>query len=346
MKIGMLSRWNTACGVSLHAELVGREWVKMGHKLIVFAPNNIRPVGRDEGYVYRCFSDEGNGSGKPFLDPTPFLTEDYEIFVAQRIEWAPIKLLKEIFPEIRRRARTVYVVHERKPPTNPIFYEFDWDAIVCFDERYKRQWSRIFPEKIRIIPYPVPKIRRGDRLEARRILNLPLEGKIILSYGWAPELHVTPILPHLSDLARNHEFTYLVLVDPNAVDRMKPEDFMIIRYERPTLERLYTYLHAADICLIHKQPEEVREGEIVVSSSVLMCLGALTPILTSDTEFVSFLDKEVIKYRDARELKKILAEILEGKYDLEETIRAAREYVEKNSQTEIAKKFIKLFKEI
>ncbi|MCD6535836.1 MAG: hypothetical protein J7K49_02230 [Thaumarchaeota archaeon] len=346
MKIGMLSRWNTACGVSLHAELVGREWVKMGHKLIVFAPNNIRPVSDDEEYVYRCFSDEGNGATRTFLDPTPFLTEDYEIFVAQRIEWAPLKLLREIFPEIRRRTRTVYVVHERRPPSNPLFYEFEWDVVVCFDERYERQWLRIFPGKIRIIPYPVPNIRREDKLEARRKLNLSPDEKIVFSYGWAPELHVAPILPCLTELSRNYSFTYLVLMDPTSTFRLMPHSFVRLKYERPSLERLYVYLHAADVCLIHKQASEVRQGEVVLSSSVLMCLGALTPILTSDTEFVSFLDKEVIKYQSLQQLEKILAEILEGKYDFKETLEAAEKYAKKNSQTVIAKKFIELFEEL
>ena len=38
MKIAMMSRWNIPCGVSLHAELVGRAWVEMGHDLQVLAP--------------------------------------------------------------------------------------------------------------------------------------------------------------------------------------------------------------------------------------------------------------------------------------------------------------------
>jgi hypothetical protein len=38
MKIAMTSRWNIPCGVSLHAELVGRAWVEMGHDLQVLAP--------------------------------------------------------------------------------------------------------------------------------------------------------------------------------------------------------------------------------------------------------------------------------------------------------------------
>lgn len=44
--------------MSLHAELIGKEWVKNGHSLPVSAPNNVRPVGEDEGHVIRCFSDE------------------------------------------------------------------------------------------------------------------------------------------------------------------------------------------------------------------------------------------------------------------------------------------------
>ncbi|MFQ6125546.1 MAG: hypothetical protein ACE5R6_13235 [Candidatus Heimdallarchaeota archaeon] len=77
MKIAILSRWNTACGVSLHAELIGREFVKNGHSLAVFAPNNIRPVGKDEDYINRCFSDEGDHT-ETFFHLEPFLDTDYE----------------------------------------------------------------------------------------------------------------------------------------------------------------------------------------------------------------------------------------------------------------------------
>ncbi len=39
MNIAILSRGNSACGVSLHSELIGREFVKNGNKLTVFAPD-------------------------------------------------------------------------------------------------------------------------------------------------------------------------------------------------------------------------------------------------------------------------------------------------------------------
>ncbi|HID17298.1 TPA: hypothetical protein EYP26_03300 [Candidatus Bathyarchaeota archaeon] len=344
MKIALLSRWNTACGVSLHAELVGREWVKMGHKLTVFAPNNIRPVGEDEEYVLRCYSDEGDHT-RTFFNPEPFLKEDYEIFVAQRLEWAPIGHLKQIFTKIREKAKTVYVVHERKPPADPQFYEFGWDAVVCFDARYKRQWSRIreFEDKIRVIPYPTGYLKRGDKARARRELGLPAEEKIIFSYGWAPELHVLPVLPYLKELREIVPFTYLIVVDPEARKEIPNYGFVKLRRERPSMDKLYAYLHASDVCLAHKQGSEVRGGEVVVSSSVLMCMGALTPIVTSDTEFVSFLDGEVIKYRSPAELKGILAGTLKGRIDVKTTLRAAEDYAREHSPKRIARAFLELF---
>ncbi len=60
-----------------------------------------------------------------------------------------MELFIEVFKEIRRRAKTVYVVHERRPPKSRIFYRFEWDALVCFDERYVRQWKDVYRMSLR-----------------------------------------------------------------------------------------------------------------------------------------------------------------------------------------------------
>ncbi len=60
MKIAMLTRWNATCGVSVHAELVGRQWIK-NHDLTVFAPTlesvsgdyHHRTTREDEEFVIR-----------------------------------------------------------------------------------------------------------------------------------------------------------------------------------------------------------------------------------------------------------------------------------------------------
>ncbi len=350
MKLAMLSRWNTACGVSLHAELVGREWVREGHDLKVFAPQNVRPTKKDENYVIRCFSDEG-GHAKTFFHPEPILTTDYEILILQRIEWIPLKPLKEIFPQIKEKAKTVYVVHERKPPSNPLFYDFDWDAVVCFDDRYKRQWLKRFDEKkIHIIPYPTGDLIRGDKQKAREELNLPPDKRIIFSYGWAPELHIFPILTALQKLNKRLPFIYLVLAEPKYISaniqRLKECEFINLRYELTSMERIYTYLHASDVYLIHKQKDETRRGEAVVPSAILMCLGALTPTVTSDTEFAWFLDKEVMKYSNEDELLNLLSSAFEGNEIVKQTLKSAEEYTIKHSPPKIAEEFTKLFNQL
>ena len=350
MKLAILSRWNTACGVSLHAELVGREWVNDGHSLTVFAPNNIRPVGKDEDYVIRCFSDEGDHT-ETFFSPEPFLDSDYEVLLIERVEWVPLEPLKEIFPKIRKKAKIVYAVHERKLPTNPLFYDFDWDAIVCFDERYKQQWVKRFDEgKIHIIPYPTGHLCEGNKQKAREKLDLVSDKKMVFSYGWAPELHIFPVLPALQELNKQVPFTFVVLAEPKYVvsdiHRLKECEFIELRYELASMERIYTYLHASDIHLIHKEKGELRRGDAVVPSAILMCLGAMTPIITSDTEFVWFFHKEVIKYSSKDELKELLIKIFEGDAIVDETLEAAKQYAVRCSPEKISKEFIRLFGQV
>lgn len=349
-KIAILSRWNTACGVSLHAELIGREWVKNRHSLTVFAPSNIRPVGIDEEYVIRCFSDEGYHT-KTFFRPEPLLDTDYEILVVERVEWVPLEPLKKCFSEIKKKAKTVYVVNERKLPTNPLFYEFEWDAIVCFDKRFKEHWIKRFDEsKVHIIPYPTGYLCKGDKQKARKKLGLPLNKRIVFSYGWAPELHIFPVLPPLRKLNESFPFIFLVLADPKHIEAdiqpLKGPEFIWLRYELAPMERIYTYLHASDAYLVHKQKEEVRAGEAVVSSAILMCLGTLTPTITSDTKFVWFLDQEIIKYSNKSELHKLLIKVFEEDESVNETLKAAEKYVVKHSPERIAEEFIKLFNKL
>jgi glycosyltransferase involved in cell wall biosynthesis len=77
-----------------------------------------------------------------------------------------------------------------------------------------------------------------------------------------------------------------------------------------------------------------------------MCLGAPTPVLTSDTEFVWFLDKEVIRYSNEDEFKNFIAKIFNKDKIVGETIKAAENYATSNSPSTIADEFIKLFNQL
>lgn len=347
MRIAMFSRWNAADGVSVHAEFVGREWVKRGHYLRVFAPFPIRKVAEDENWVTRCASDEGD-KREGFLDPRPILQERFDIIVVQRVEWFPLEPLAKIFPKASQNAKTVYVAHERRLPEDPLFYRLKWDKTVVFDERYRKTWLKKFAEEaMETIPYPTGHLRKGDKKESRRELNLPLEEKIIFSYGWAPDLHIYPILPWLEELHRDYPFKFLVLGHPRhslaSLEPLHKYSFVELRHELSPLDRIYQYLFASDIYLMHKEKKEIREGEAVVPSAILMCLGALTPVITSDTEFVWFLNKEVMKYSTRNEFKELIIETFQENEIVKQTLDAAEEYVINHSPQVVAQKFIDLF---
>ncbi len=347
MKIAMMSRWNIPCGVSIHAELVGRAWVEMGHNLEVLAPKEWENYQSDidESFVKRCYRlpkpDRKEGY---FFDPEPFLNMDAEIFVVQNLEILPMEDLLKIYPIIKNRAKTVFVVHEGKPPKDPTFYKFEFDAMVCFDERYKRFLEKIYPEeKIYIIQYPCHPIMHGNKIEARKRLGLPLDKKVIFNYGIGVyrHLHLLPTIKHVNEkyplilLTMTHIQDWYELFE--AVKSIYP--FIDLRKGDIPIKELYTYLHASDALLVHKDSAEA----IVVPSTAFLCLGSGCPILAYNTNFFEVFDQEVIKYS---ELESALKEVFEGNERVKKTLENAERFVRANSSFEIAKKFIELFESL
>ncbi|MBW2057485.1 MAG: hypothetical protein JRJ26_08315 [Deltaproteobacteria bacterium] len=347
MKITMMSRWNIPCGVSLHAELIGRAWVEMGHDLTVLAPVEWEGYrsSPDEPYVRRCYRlPEPRRKEGFFFDPKPFLHGDPDIFVVENLEILPMEDLLRIYPHIRKRAKTVLVVHEGRPPADQTFYRFDWDGVVCFDRRYKRFLKEIYPEeRIHIIPYPCHPVRHGDKSEARQKLGLPQDKRIIFNYGIGVYRHLH-LLPSIKRV--NHDHPLMLLTMTHIQDWY--ELFDAVRWAYPFIElrkgeiptdELYTYLHASDVLLIHKDSAEA----VVVPSTACLCLGAGRPILAYDTNFFETFDGEVIKYR---ELEVTLRELFQDKYDIESTLESAERFVKRNSSEVVAETFLRLFESL
>lgn len=342
MNIKMMSRWNIPCGVSTHAELLGRALVKMGHNLKVLAPVEYDDyqVDKDESYVSRCFRLPKKKEGF-FFDPEPFLEDNCDVFVVQNLEIMPMEDLLKIYPKIKERAKTVLVVHEGKPPNNSTFYKFNWDAVVCFDERYKRFLCNIYPEdKIHIIPYPCYPLMPGDKKEARLKMNLPLDKKIIFNYGIGIYRHLH-LLPTIERVSKKYPLIFLTLTHIQEwyelFDAVRLRyKFIELRNGKLPINTLYTYLHASDCLLIHKDSAEA----IVLSSTAYLCLGAGRPILAHNTNFFATFDKEVLKYSS---LSEALEDVFEQKDNVKSVLKTAEEFVKENSSSEVAKKFIQLF---
>jgi glycosyltransferase involved in cell wall biosynthesis len=343
MNIAMMSAWNTDSGVSVHAELIGREWVKMGHELKVFSFfasdfHGTAIVGEDEDYVVRCFTT--SSCRERYLDPRPILGSDYEIFIAQDLGMLPKDELANIFHHIRRKASTITVIHDSGPSSDPSFYQFDWDRIVCFDHRYEEFLRKYHPEeKISIIPFPCHSLRRGTRQEARAKLALPRESKILLIFGQRVKEHL-PLLPLLSEMSFHLPLLLLIVSQKDVDGPLGIEGIeMEIRKESPSIEVLYDYLHAADILILHRN----RCDGVVVSSAAFQCLGSGCPILASNSNFFETLGDVVVTYSDSREFKESLLDILHGGERHQASQRALEGFIETNSADVVAQQYIELF---
>ncbi|MGQ9636851.1 MAG: hypothetical protein ACUVT6_03545 [Thermodesulfobacteriota bacterium] len=343
MKIAMMSAWNTDSGVSVHAELIGRQWVKMGHPLQVFTflPSDFHGttlVGGDEPFIFRCFTT--SRSFPPYLDPRPFLSGEYEVFVVQDLGMLPMDELAKIFPHIRRKAITLNIIHDNGPSPNPSFYQFEWDRIICFDHRYEAFLRRYHPEeKIQIIPFPCHPMKRGDQREARVKLGLPLEKKILLIFGQRIKEHL-PLWPVLKELGSRLSFLLLIVSKKDVEGLEHLEEVEIeIRREAPSLDDLYDYLHASDVLILHRNPCD----GVVVSSTAFQCLGSGCPILAYESSFFETLKDVVVTYSNFEEFKECLLDILNRGERYQSTRQALERFIEKNNAERVAREYIDLF---
>jgi len=249
-----------------------------------------------------------------------------------------------IYHAIKDKAKTVFVVHEGTPPKDPVFYKFDWDAIVCFDERYRNFLEKIYGKgKIRIIPYPCHPVVQGDKFEARRKLDLPEQKKIIFNYGIGIHRHIH-LLPTLERFSREYPLMLLTITHIqdwyDLFDALRERyPFIELRKGDIPIRELYTYLHASDALLVHKNSAEA----IVVPSTVHLCLGSGCPILAYDTNFFETLNDEVIKYL---KLEDVLPEIFSSGKRVQRTLQRALQYASINSAHKIATSFIQLFESL
>ena len=351
MKIAMMSRWNATCGISAHAELVGREWVKK-NDLTVFAPTlesatdwHHNPIEKeDEEFVIRGY-EQPERIGKTGWIDERLWKEDYDVLVIQGLELLPIPTLLEMFPKIN--AKKVLVWHVGKLSIYKELYKLNFDAIVCLDFRFENMLKGKYPEGIiSIIPYPCHPVAKGkgkgdsDKKRARNELGIPCEKIILFSFGKQPLFEYKDYLWLVNELKEKYDLKYLVL---RSYGDLPPEsDFLEVRRGRPEYEEIYKYLHAADIFLLPKSETEY----LVVSSTVFQCLGALTPIVVPEVRYVELMDKEIVKYKDREDLKEKVIRLIEDEDLKEEVLRHAEQYARENSAKKIANKFISLFEDI
>lgn len=345
--IGIFSRWNATCGVSMHAELIGKEFIKMGHDLKIFASYvysanrwwHHKIIRSDEDFVIRCYDElhpETMSGGR--IDEEKVLSEDIDYLVVESYVSLPYTELERLIAKIKRRIKIVVVIHEGRREDIRYSNLRIFDAVVVFDERYVKEMLYDCRDIVRIIPYPCHPIKRGKRRFA--------EGKLtFFSFGRQPIGEYEDYVEVLDDLTLKYDFVYKVVRSDSLLPFNKPW----IQQEQKRLRscELYEYLHSSDIHLLPKG----KTRYVVVSSTLFQCLASLTPTIAPNTRHFEALPlingvKPVVVYEDVDDLRKRIEMLVEDEEYRRNVIKAAEEYVKENRSDRIARRFIELFEEL
>lgn len=352
MKIAIMGGWNVGSGASVHSELIGREFVK-NNALEVFTFyktgfHGLCVTKDDEEFITRCFTKYGDEN--PKLNQELFLKEAHDVFIVEDLGMLPMDKLKEIFLKIKKRSKTINVIHDGKISNKSEFYDFDFDAIVCFDERYKEFLKKKYPEeKIHLIQYPSLKLNPGNKEKAREKLKLPKDKKIIFSFGRLA-YYMDSEIELINELSDKYDILFLVVTTNkkilNKINKMikkgKVKFKIETRKEDPNLDELYEYLHASDVLIFPKQSSL----HVVVPSTIFQTLGSLCPIVARDSNFVEMFSNEIWKYRNYQEFNSSLEKAFNQGKDYEKLKKAIKKYLEKYSSIQIAEMFQDLFKKL
>jgi len=357
MRIGILSRWNATCGVSVHAESIGHELINMGHNVVVFAPtlesanrdwHHIKIDTMDEDFVVRCFDeadDEGKG-GRICIDR--ILSYDLDVLLVEAYHRIPLHDLEDLLRKVSPKAKTVAVIHDGVKKWVEPFARMPFDAIVVFDERYINELLYDIPggnkRKIHIIPYPCVEVKVDRKLRP----EFAKDGKILFfSFGRQPVREYLDYVYVLRKLRYHYDIVYWII----RADRRMPEleDTWLIQWvRRPPLDELYRYLAGADVHLLPKG----KTKNVVISSTCFQCLGAPCPMVVPDTRHFELLpvDEEgvgpVVKYKDREDLLAKVMRLIEDEEYRRKVVERAQEYVKSHSARVVASKFLELFDEI
>jgi len=354
MKIAIMSRWNATCGVSLHAELLVREWIKMGHDVVVFAPTiesaskdwHHKKIGEnDEPWVIRCY-EETDDPELGRIDINKILSYDFELFIVEAYNRLPLRELRSLISTLKRKVKTVAIIHCGSKQDVEPFVKLDFDLLIVFDERYinellKDHLPRV-KDKICIIPYPCM-----EPLNVKPKRPTFADGKtLFLSFGRQPPEEYRDYVISLRRLTNRYDFIYWIIRSDGP---LQVSDKWIKQWTKKlSLEELYSYLKAADIHLLPKG----NTRKVVVSSTVFQTLGSLVPIIAPDTRYFETIPTNedgigpLIKYKNVEDLTNKIIMLLEDDMLRRNVIKMAEEYVRRHSSRIIAKKYIDLFSKL
>ncbi|HIP42881.1 MAG TPA: glycosyltransferase family 1 protein [Aquifex aeolicus] len=350
MNIGILSRWNATCGVSLHAEMIGREFLRHGHKITVFAPYlesanrwwHHKLIRQDEDFVVRCYEEISPEGEDGKLNTAKVLEYDIEILIVESYEKIPYASVEKLVKVLKDKGvPSIAIIHEGLYEEIRYSDMNIFEKVIVFDNRFIEEvlQRRVSIDKIEIIPYPCYPVNAGKREFAE-------DGVIrFFSFGRQPKEEYCPYVEGLKVLRKHFpKIQYRVI---RAMDPLRINEGWVSQEERILdYEDIVDELHKADIHLLPKGNTK----RVVVSSTLYQILGTLTITVVPDNRFFEKIphgeEAPVIFYKDVEEFVNKLREVIRDEELRIKIKENARAFVEKNDVRVITEKFERLINSI
>ena len=358
MKIAVFSRWNATCGVSLHAEILVREWIRNGHDVTVFAPiirenevdwHHKKLDVEDEDYVKRVFI-EGEDDLR-FFKVKPDELRDFDVILIESYPFLPHRAIYETLSKLGENVPSFLVVHEGSSDEleKGLNLLKIAKSVIVFDFRFigdvLGRFYSLVKRKIEIIPYPAyDRIKDAEKAKRKKRFGDPI--LVLFSYGRQPKkeyydyIRVTELLKKDYNL----EFEYRIMRSNGLIEEANKPWIKQWR-ERPPFEKIFNYLVNSDIHLLPKG----RTNKAVVSSTVYQSLSSLTPTIAPMTKHFELIPEDdqgvgaVIKYRNIIDLEHRLIRIIEEEWYRNAIVEAMKRFVRERRHQLIAEKYIDLF---
>ena len=343
LKIALISRWNATCGIALHAEMIGREFIRRGYHLKVFAPT-LESAGKwwhhlkireDEDFVERIYEEidpEGKGG---FFDIERVKKFDPDIIIIESYQSLPHPYIERLVAELH--IPSVVIPHEGdhlRYKDLSIFTKF-----VVFDERFKRELigNRLPDERVEIIPYPCYPLREQKRKFAE-------DGRIVfVTFGRQPAFELYPYINALRELRKEYQNIVYRIIRANEPVDIK-EDWIVQEVKILDLEDIDRILSDSDIHLLPKAPTR----NVVLSSTLYQIMGLLCITVVPDTRHFEMhkSDNTVVIYENEDDLIEKLRRVIEDEHLRENIKESMKRYVEENSVVKIADRFEELINSV
>ena len=354
MKIGFLSRWGATCGVGMHAEILAREFIRMGHEVVVFAPTEEsaskevkyykRTEAQDPEFVKReIYTEVDNVTEEGWVKEEEILKENLDLLIIETFWRVPVKPLTRLIEKLK--IPVISVFHEANIFKAREVVKLPCDKIVVFDRRFYDEILEFYEiprEKVEVISYPVMK---SYDVEPERPVS---EDKFLFfSFGRQPVEEYCDFLNALKKLRKRFDNVHYWIIRSDG--RVDYEAEWITQWQkRPTVEKLYSYLKGSNVHLLPKG----NTPNVVVSSTLYQIIASETPIVIRDSRFVETIETDaygfgpIVKYRNIHDLVHKLELLMLDREQVEDIKKEVRVFVEKYGGDKIAQEFLDLAKTI